>query len=70
MDGNHHSHEHGEKGAHEGKGKNGGGSKGPGGFCACHACGTRVEHMQGVKCTTLHCPNCGHKMIREELLKK
>jgi predicted RNA-binding Zn-ribbon protein involved in translation (DUF1610 family) len=22
-----------------------------------------------VKCTTLKCPNCGHTMIREELLE-
>jgi hypothetical protein len=23
-----------------------------------------------VKCTTLKCPDCGHTMIREELVKK
>jgi predicted RNA-binding Zn-ribbon protein involved in translation (DUF1610 family) len=34
----------------------------------CAKCGTKVQHQQGIKCTTLKCPKCGHTMIREELL--
>ncbi|HPR57966.1 MAG TPA: hypothetical protein PK915_06305 [Bacteroidales bacterium] len=51
-----------------GQGRNKGGSYGTGGFCICAKCGTKVPHQQGVKCTTLKCPECGHTMIREELL--
>ncbi len=51
-----------------GKGKNKGGGYGVGGYCVCAKCGTKVPHQQGVKCTTLKCPDCGHSMIREELL--
>ncbi len=52
-----------------GHGRNNGGGFGTGGFCVCAKCGTKVPHQRGVKCTTLKCPNCGHTMIREELLK-
>lgn len=52
------------------KGRNKGGSFGPGGFCVCAKCGEKTPHQQGVKCTTIKCPTCGHKMIREELLNK
>lgn len=52
-----------------GKGRNNGGAMGPGGYCVCTKCGEKVTHQQGVKCTTLKCPKCGHTMIREELLK-
>ena len=52
-----------------GHGRNNGGAFGPGGYCVCAKCGTKVPHQRGVKCTTLKCPNCGHTMIREELLK-
>ncbi len=51
-----------------GRGRNKGGSFGVGGFCVCNKCGTKVSHQQGVKCTDLKCPDCGHTMIREELL--
>jgi len=51
-----------------GQGKNNGGSYGVGGYCVCAKCGTKIQHEQGVKCTTLKCPKCGHTMIREELL--
>jgi hypothetical protein len=27
-----------------------------------------VPHQQGVKCTSIKCPACGHTMVREELL--
>ena len=53
-----------------GQGRNKGGAFGTGGFCVCAKCGTKAEHQQGVKCTTIKCPECGHIMIREELLKK
>jgi hypothetical protein len=53
-----------------GRGRNKGGAFGTGGFCVCAKCGEKVPHQQGVKCTTLKCPQCGHTMIREELLNK
>jgi len=52
-----------------GHGRNNGGGFGVGGFCVCAKCGEKVPHERGVKCTTLKCPNCGHTMIREELLE-
>ena len=51
-----------------GHGRNKGGGYSVGGYCVCAKCGTKVQHQQGVKCTTLKCPKCGHTMIREELL--
>ncbi len=53
-----------------GHGRNKGGSFGTGGYCVCAKCGTKVKHDQGIKCTGLKCPDCGHTMIREELLNK
>ena len=53
-----------------GRGKNNGGALGNGGNCICAKCGEKIPHQQGVKCTTIKCPNCGHTMIREELLNK
>ena len=58
------------QGRGQGGGRNKGGSFGVGGFCVCAKCGEKVAHQQGVKCTTLKCPACGHTMIREELLKQ
>jgi ribosomal protein S26 len=52
----------------KGKGRNKGGGFGTGGFCVCVKCGKKVAHQRGIKCTTLKCPDCGHTMIREELL--
>lgn len=52
-----------------GRGRNNGGGYGPDGYCVCAKCGTRIPHEQGVKCTELKCPKCGHTMVREELLE-
>lgn len=57
-------------GSGSGRGRNKGGSFGIGGSCICAKCGTKIPHKAGVKCTTLKCPECGHTMIREELLNK
>jgi len=54
----------------EGRGRNKGGAFGAGGFCVCAKCGEKVPHQRGTKCTTIKCPECGHTMIREELLKR
>jgi predicted RNA-binding Zn-ribbon protein involved in translation (DUF1610 family) len=53
-----------------GHGRNKGGGFGPGGFCVCAKCGEKIKHQQGVKCTDVKCPKCGHTMVREELLKR
>jgi hypothetical protein len=53
-----------------GHGRNKGGGFGVGGFCVCAKCGEKIPHQQGVKCTTVKCPACGHTMIREELLNQ
>jgi len=50
------------------EGRNKGGAYGPGGYCVCAKCGKKVPHTDGVKCTTIKCPQCGTPMIREELL--
>jgi DNA-directed RNA polymerase subunit RPC12/RpoP len=52
-----------------GQGRNKGGKYSVGGYCVCAKCGAKIQHQQGVKCTTLKCPDCGHTMVREELLK-
>jgi hypothetical protein len=52
------------------QGRNKGGAFGPGGYCVCAKCGEKTLHQQGVKCTSIKCPQCGHPMIREELLNK
>lgn len=52
-----------------GRGKNNGGAYSTGGYCECAKCGAKVKHQQGVKCTNLKCPDCGHTMIRDELLR-
>ena len=57
-------------GAGGGLGRNKGGAYGPGGDCICSRCKTKVPHQRGIKCTTVKCPECGHPMIREELLNE
>ena len=53
-----------------GRGRKRGGSFGPGGYCVCAKCGAKIPHQRGVKCTDVKCPECGHTMVREELLNK
>ena len=53
-----------------GRGRHGGGSFGPGGYCVCANCGEKVPHERGIRCTSVKCPKCGHKMVREELLNR
>ncbi len=48
-----------------GRGRMGGNAAGPGGYCVCPSCGKKVPHKPGKPCTTMKCPNCGTKMIRE-----
>jgi predicted RNA-binding Zn-ribbon protein involved in translation (DUF1610 family) len=52
-----------------GRGRNKGGAYGTGGYCICAKCGEKVPHERGIKCATLKCPECGHTMIREEMLR-
>jgi len=52
-----------------GRGRNKGGAYGTGGVCICTKCGEKILHRRGVKCTTLKCPECGHTLIREEMVK-
>ncbi len=48
-----------------GRGKMGGSvSAGPGGFCECPQCGTKVPHKPGQPCYALRCPQCGAAMAR------
>jgi hypothetical protein len=41
------------------------GNAGPGGNCICPACGEKVMHQAGVPCTSMSCPKCGMRMVRE-----
>jgi len=43
---------------------------GPGGVCACPACGITKEHTTGVPCTEMKCPKCGTGMVREDIVAK
>jgi len=51
-----------------GRARNSGGGFSTGGFCVCAECGEKVPHKRGEKCTSVKCPECGHTMVREELL--
>mgnify|MGYP003875802467 CR=1 FL=1 len=48
-----------------GRGRMGGFGLGPGGFCICPQCGTRVPHQRGIPCYQTYCPKCGSPMTRE-----
>ncbi|MGC8865208.1 MAG: 4Fe-4S dicluster domain-containing protein [Bacteroidales bacterium] len=40
---------------------------GEGGYCVCPQCDFYTEHMSGVPCRTLTCPDCGVSLIRGEV---
>ena len=37
---------------------------GPGGNCACPACGAMIPHAKGSPCKQRMCPKCGQLMMR------
>lgn len=47
-------------------GRMGGDRLGPGGYCLCTRCGTRMPHSTAVPCYSTRCPQCGGPMIRCE----
>ncbi len=38
---------------------------GPGGNCVCPGCGAKVAHQVGTPCSSMNCPSCGVRMVRE-----
>lgn len=46
-------------------GRTGGMRGGPGGFCICTRCGTKVRHERGIPCTEARCPECEQPMVRD-----
>jgi hypothetical protein len=52
-------------GAGRGPGRLGGTALGPGGYCVCPACGTKVEHQRGIPCSKMTCPKCGSLLARQ-----
>jgi len=38
---------------------------GPGGKCICPDCGKTIDHVRGIPCITVDCPDCGTKMTRQ-----
>lgn len=53
-----------ETGRGRGRARGGRPGAGPGGECACPACGEKVPHQAGVPCANLKCPKCGTPMVR------
>ncbi len=49
----------------QGRGRMGGRSAGPGGFCVCPSCGEKTPHQAGVPCFEKTCLKCGARMVRE-----
>ncbi|HPF19443.1 MAG: hypothetical protein QM215_04860 [Bacillota bacterium] len=47
------------------RGRQGGAAAGPAGYCVCPSCGERILHTTGVPCTSVSCPKCNTKMLRE-----
>jgi len=55
----------GGRGGGKGPGRMGGTALGPGGFCVCPMCGTKVEHRRATPCNKMTCPKCGSELVRE-----
>lgn len=51
-------------GREQGRGGLRGQGAGPGGFCVCSGCGTKLEHQAGIPCAEVKCPKCGLPMVR------
>lgn len=49
-----------------GRGRMGGNrpGAGPGGYCICPSCGTKIPHQAGIPCASMSCPKCGSRMVR------
>ena len=43
----------------------GGAGLGVGGNCVCPNCGTTVPHQRNLPCTSVNCPKCGGRMVRQ-----
>ena len=57
----------GRRGLRPGRGIMGGRGAGPGGYCVCPNCQSRVPHNQpGNPCYAIRCPECGAAMVREQ----
>ena len=50
--------------AQSGRGRMGGFSVGPEGFCICPKCRTKVQKQRAVPCTERQCPECGAMMMK------
>ncbi len=48
-----------------GDGRRGGMGAGMGGYCVCPQCGEKMPHQAGVPCSSVSCPKCGFKMVRD-----
>lgn len=35
------------------------------GYCVCPGCGGKVAHRLGEPCSSVSCPECGTRMVRE-----
>lgn len=46
-------------------GRMGGKGLGLGGNCVCPNCGTTVPHQRQVPCTSVNCPKCGSRLVRQ-----
>jgi hypothetical protein len=54
-----------------GRGRQPGGfGLGPGNFCICPVCKTKISHKRGVPCYSEVCPKCGARMVRSEMLER
>jgi len=52
-------------GVRRGRTSGGGLGAGRGGNCICTSCGNKVMHQPGIPCSSMSCPKCGMRMVRE-----